>query len=402
MSHSPFNRRSFLKAGVIGAAGTMMSRISLAGDSVIPLAKAENSIITRALGKTGLVLPVVSMGVMRADNPNLVKAALAKGIVHLDTAHGYQEGRNETMLGKLLKEYPRESFVISTKIHAGGMNDKGEFTKDASPAEIYKKFDISMERLGLEYVDILYLHAIETRQAVMYKPILKAFEKIRKSGRVKFLGVSTHTNMPQVLDAAVDAGIYDVVLTSYNFQMKDWQEMNDAIAGAAGAGLGIIGMKTMAGGFRDKERTQRINTRSALKWALQNENIHTTIPGFTSFDQLDESFSVMEDLKMDETELNELFAYNPASSLFCTGCNSCAGTCKKSLPVPDLMRAYMYTYGYRDPGKAQEVLLANSRNASEICRDCGNCTVNCVRGFQVASRIADVGRLRDVPAEFLA
>jgi predicted aldo/keto reductase-like oxidoreductase len=306
------------------------------------------------------------------------------------------------MLGILLKSYPRESFVISTKIHVGGMNDAGEFTSDTKPSEITKKFEISMERLGLEYVDILYLHAIETRQAAMYEPVLQAMSKIKKSGKARFLGVSTHTNMPQVLDAAVDSGVYDVVLTSYNYQMKDWKEMEVAIKRVADAGIGIIGMKSMAGGFKDKERTKRVNTKAALKWVLQNENIHTTIPGFTSFDQLEESFSVMEDLNLDQNDLNELFAENINDSLFCQGCKTCAGSCKKNLPVPDLMRAYMYTYGYRDHLKAQEVLFAENTVNSSFCSDCNDCTVNCAKGFDVAARITDVARLKEVPREFFS
>ncbi len=408
MSRSNFNRRNFLKAGVLGATGAMMTKVGLAEDNVqtgnglISPEKNEAKIITRTLGRTGMVLPIVSMGVMRADNPNLVKAALAKGIVHLDTAHGYQEGRNETMLGELLKDYPRESFVISTKIHLPGMNKSGEFTKEADPEEFMEMFNTSLERLGLEYVDILYLHAISTRQAAMFEPVLKVMSKIKKSGRARFLGVSTHSNMPEVLNAVVDAGIYDVVLTSYNYQMKDMEGMEDALTRATDSGIGIVAMKTMAGGFKDKARKIKVNTKAALKWALNNEKIHTSIPGYTSFDQLDESFSVMENLHLSEEEKRELFEEPVAESLFCLGCKSCSDTCRKKLPVQDLMRAYMYTYGYQDHKKAQEVLFAHDEVINTVCTDCDSCTVVCVKGFDVASRITDVARLKEVPREFFA
>jgi len=405
MSQSNFNRRNFLKAGVLGATGAMMSKVVTAVDNTSdPLSpeKKEAKIVTRALGKTGIVLPVVSMGVMRADNPNLCKAALAKGIVHLDTAHGYQEGKNETMLGDFLKQYPRESFVISTKVSLSGVSRSGEITPELKASELTEKLDISLGRLGLKYVDIFYLHGASSRELVLNNVVLKELKEIKKSGKARFVGLSTHRNMNLVIDAAVESGVYDIVLTSYNYQMKNDKALEEAIARAAGAGLGIVGMKSMAGGFKDKERKLPVNTKAALKWVLQNENIHTTIPGFTSFEQLDESFSVMENLSLTEEDKKALFEEDLSVSLFCQGCSSCAGSCKKNLPVPDLMRAYMYTYGYRDFSKAQEVLFAFDDVVANVCSDCKVCTVTCAKGFNVAERITDVARLREVPREFFA
>jgi hypothetical protein len=288
-----FNRRKFLQASALGVGGIMLSGQKLNAGCERP----ERGIITRKLGSTGMELPIVSMGVMRADNPALVRAALKLGIVHLDTAHGYQGVRNEQMLGQLLRDYSRDEFMIATKINLEGKDrESGEFTDETNPDDVEEMFNTSLERLGLDYVDILYLHAISSEQATLYKPVLKKFKKLKKKGKVRYLGVSTHRNMPEVINAAVDSEVYDIILTSYNFQMKDWAEMEEAIQRAADAGLGIIGMKTMAGGYHDRERTQKVNAKAALKWALQNKNIHTTIPGFTSFEELEESFSVVASL----------------------------------------------------------------------------------------------------------
>ena len=95
-----------------------------------------------------------------------------------------------------------------------------------------------------------------------------------------------------MLDAAVECGIYDVVLTAYNFRQKNKEEMGEAMARAAKTGIGIVAMKTQAGAYWDKERQEPINMKAALKWALQNENVHTSIPGFTAFDQLELDLTV--------------------------------------------------------------------------------------------------------------
>ncbi|UCG26890.1 MAG: aldo/keto reductase [Bacteroidales bacterium] len=396
------NRRGFLKSSVIGATGIVVGQTALAGQSVTNLksGKEEAKIVYRTLGKTGLKLPIVSMGVMRADNPNLVRAALDKGIRHLDSAHGYQQGRNEEMLGKLLVDYPRESYTISTKIQPTGQNRRTGLISDEFTREGFMDmFNISMERLGLEYVDILHHHGVSSREGLMYEPLVDIMKKIKKSGRARFLGLSTHSNEAEVLVAAAESGFIDVVLTAYNFT-KNVDEMNAAIKKAADAGLGIIAMKTMAGGFFDRERQHPVNTQAALKWALQNPNVHTSIPGFTTFDHLEDSFSIMENPEMTEEEKNHIEEGKNTASLYCIGCQVCLNQCRNNLPVPDLMRAYMYTYGYRNLEKAYD-LLTDLDLSNNPCKDCTACTITCTKKFDVAAKIKDVSRLLDVPEDFI-
>jgi hypothetical protein len=113
------NRRGFIRTGITGAAG-----IVALSPSLIAAASSgqQKDIIYRTLGKTGMKIPVISFGVMRADNPNLCKAAYEKGIKLFDTANGYQNGNNETMLGNLLKDFPRNSFFLATKVKPIGVD----------------------------------------------------------------------------------------------------------------------------------------------------------------------------------------------------------------------------------------------------------------------------------------
>jgi succinate dehydrogenase/fumarate reductase-like Fe-S protein len=71
------------------------------------------------------------------------------------------------------------------------------------------------------------------------------------------------------------------------------------------------------------------------------------------------------------------------------------------LPIPELMRAYMYTYGYRDLAMARD-LLTSLPTGNTQCSSCSACTATCVKGFDVQSRIIDVRRVADIPEEFLA
>ncbi len=118
-----FNRRLFLRTSATGAAGMALLPASKATGTT----KNKNGhsirkdIITRKLGKTGIITPVVSMGCGRVDSPAVIKAALRTGINHFDTAHVYQRGNSEKILGDTLKEFPRESFTLATKIKTRGL-----------------------------------------------------------------------------------------------------------------------------------------------------------------------------------------------------------------------------------------------------------------------------------------
>ncbi|HUS87236.1 MAG TPA: aldo/keto reductase [Bacteroidales bacterium] len=392
------NRRNFLKSGVAGAAAVVAA--SKGAYALLP-GQDESNIIYRTLGKTGIRVPVVSMGVMRADNPSLVKACLDNGIFYFDTANGYQGGRNEQMLGDLFKEYPRNSFNVGTKVKPEGMErTTGDPTTETNVGDFLQNFEVSMKRLQLEYVDILYMHSVSSVKMVNHEEITRAMLKLKQDGRVKFIGISTHSNEPKVIDAMVEAGIWDVVLTRYNFNLSYLEELNASIDRAARAGMGIVAMKTLAGGFFDRERTKPINTTAALKWALANPNIHTAVPGMTSFDMLEEDLKVLVDIEMTEKEKKDVLIAMNEPGLFCTTCNNCLELCKKGLPVPDLMRAYMYAYGYANIEKAH-TLLSDLNLGSDPCGNCSSCDITCTKRFDIRGKIGDISRLTDVPEDFI-
>ncbi len=394
-------RRSFLKWSAAGLAGAAVTPVTGFSRTPSPSnAAAAKDPVIRTLGRTGLKLPVVSMGVMNSDNPNLIRAALDRGILMLDTAHGYQRGRNEVIIGEVLKGRPRDSYIIATKVPAPGRDRRtGAIPSDITPEPFLEMFDISLQRLGLDHVDILYQHNVHAREQALHETILGALQKIKKEGKARFIGVTTHSNEPEVIRAAVEGKVHDVVLTAYNFRQDHRDELRRAVAEAAGAGIGIVAMKTQAGAYWDKEKQQPINMKAALKWVLNDANVTTAIPGMTTFDQLEEDLAVMADLTLTDRELEDL-RLNAQAGLYCQHCYQCLPDCRQNLPVPEIMRSYMYAYGYRNPGLARD-LLQELELPSSPCRDCASCPVRCTKGFDVTARVKDIIRLRDVPAEFL-
>ncbi|OQX52747.1 MAG: hypothetical protein B5M54_08185 [Candidatus Aminicenantes bacterium 4484_214] len=393
-------RRTFLKLGATGLT-TLTLPLGKQAFSGPSLQEKKGKFIYRTLGKTGLKVPIVSMGVMNADNPNLVQAALDAGILLLDTAHTYQRGRNETMIGQVIKGRPRDSFYIATKV-PGPSRDKSlaELPSREMKKAFLEKFETSLKRLGLDCVEIFYLHNITTAKDALFEPMLEALQQAKKEGKARFIGVSTHKNEPEVIRAAIQSNIYDVVLTSFNFRQDHREEVRRAIREASQAGLGICIMKTQAGVYWDREKTQPINMKAALKWALNEPHAHTAIPGMTTFDQLELDLSVMEDLTLTEAELQDLKLASQAPGYFCQQCDQCLPTCRQSLPLSTLMRAYMYAASYGNLSQAYAV-VSSLDLPDNPCQTCSTCSAKCVKGMEIGPRIQDVLKIRSLPESLL-
>jgi predicted aldo/keto reductase-like oxidoreductase len=282
----------------------------------------------------------------------------------------------------------------------------GLIPENITPSELKsnlrKLMDDSLRRLQLDYVDILYLHGVGKPELVADKMVREIILEFQQQGKVKHLGVSVHRNEPAVIQATVNEKIYDVILTSYNFRQPHRDKVKQAIALAAKAGLGIVGMKMMAGVYWDRERKQPINALAAMKWVLGDANVHTIIPGITTFDQLEQDMALMNDLSLSPREKMDLKLGEKTAmtGLFCSQCGICISQCRSQLDIPTIMRCYMYAHGYQKPAKAKRVLQQIDPDRI-TCRECSHCSVSCQMGFNVPEKIKDISRILDIPDDFL-
>jgi aryl-alcohol dehydrogenase-like predicted oxidoreductase len=395
MKKKVMNRRNFLRMTAAAGAGVAMfpEGVNATGKNSSLHNVIEMPI--RTLGRTGLKIPILSMGVMRADNPGVLRAAFQSGMIHFDTAHVYQNGKNEEMVGNFFAGKPRDSYLIATKVkfdYPLADNFEKKFMKD---------LDTSLKRLKMDYVDIFYIHAIKDTEPIKDARVIAVLNKIKDSGKAKFVGVSTHAHKPEQLDAAVEMKIYDVVLLSYNFKLNELEKVEAAIERAANAGVGLVAMKTMAGGVEGADGKKKINAQACLKWAWKNEHITTAIPGFTNYDELDECLAAVKSPELSENENNYLASLREKETLFCQQCGKCSKECPEKLPIPDIMRAYMYTYGYKYAQLSKET-LAELKLPADVCSSCRNgCKVSCPSGFNVAQKIAAIKPVLTIPDVFL-
>jgi len=351
------------------------------GDSVATDAGSSVKLDFKTLGRTGLKVTTLGFGCMITSDPSVIERAADIGINYFDTARGYQHGNNERMVGAALGAR-RKQVVLSTK---SGAQDKDGLLKD---------LDTSLRELNTDYVDIWYLHG-KGSPAEIRDDTIEAQQLAKKQGKIRFAGVSTHGGQQQLLPWLAQKGVFDVVLVAYNFSMDPGMEQ--AIATAAKAGMGVVGMKVMAGGFRSikpgdplyKKLQQDGAMLAALKWVISKPNVATTIPSMTDMDQLDENLKAMAhpfsagDEKLLAAHLELI------RPLYCRMCGQCEGACQKDLPVADVLRFLTYAEGYGQFALGRERFLElPSRQVAVRCGDCAECTVKCPHGVQVSSRMA--------------
>lgn len=397
-------RRDFLTKGFTGVAGVLALGQTgcRKGENKKDRREQKHKLVCRTLGRTGLKVPIVSLGSMEVTSKPLVRMALDAGIRHIATSRYYSRGRVARFVGKLIKNYRREDIILATGIDPYPPAWKeGYYSKDTDVVKFEKDFYENLKVMGVDYVDILYVPNAARKESVMFEPLMRVTEKLKKAGRARFLGIGTHSYVPEAIRAAADSNHWDIVMAAYNFQSKDIVERRKAVDYAAGKGLGIVAMKTVTGAsFLDTEKQVTVgNPAAALKWVLQNPNIHTAVLGITTFDQLESDLGVMADLTLSEEERKylKLARMNSHHLLFCQGCGSCLKQCPSAPDIPTLMRCFMYAYGYRDLAAAAKHLAAIEEKVA--CGQCPSCTVNCAMGFNIKARVLDIMRLKNIPQD---
>jgi uncharacterized protein len=401
-----FNRRNFLfkTTGMAATAGLFgIASYANKPESFNYLANNDAKILTRTLGRTGIDLPIVSMGVMNASNPGLLKEAYKRGIRHFDTAWYYQNGNNERMVGTVIKEsgVKRSDVVISTKIYLLDM--LGNKLSDHELKEIFlKRFAESLERLQMDYVDILYYHNVE-RIEMMNAPYIKeAFEELKQKKQIRYAGISVHTYWPDILNTAANDGFYDVALLSYNYSMDGQQPCIDAMKNAVSKGMGLIAMKTQCQqGWYKQELPSEMQKfyegtlmhAALLKWVMRHDYFATAIPGFTTYQQLDEDMVVASNLEYNDYEKKFIEDHNVKVALMgnCQICGNCTGTCPQNVKIPDLMRTHMYAFSYGNVQKANETIRdIQAGRGIDACNNCNVCVARCIRRVNIQNRIEEL------------
>lgn len=379
------DRRKFLKSGLVSVFGGGVFIDSFNRGEIINLFgkdKSEkkekekvNKIEYRRLGNIGYNASLLGFGAMITTDPAVLEKALDMGINYVDTARGYQRGNNEVMVGKVIKKRRKEVF-LTTKESA------------RSKRSILEGAEKSLKALDTDYVDALLAHKLSSRGQVLDEDVMSALEKLKKDGKTRYVGVSTHSSSAEVINAMVDSKFYDLVTVKYSFRGDE--ELKKAIERANKAGIAVVAMKVMGGGrgYIGSKMGDLNPFQSALKWVMNDKNIATTIPSITSFRQLNENFEVMgTKMTWSDRKILDKFA-KATDKLYCRMCGECLGKCPENVNIPDIMRYLMYAEGYGELqlGRDSYKSLSFNVNASK-CIDCDYCVAKCVNKLEIQKRM---------------
>ena len=364
-------RRKFIKTISstllgIAAPNILKVRSSLGKSEKMP------SLEYRTLGKTGLKVTVVSMGVMNCSDPAVVLRAFDLGINFYDTADCYMRGHNEEMVGKAF-EGKRQKVFIQTKVH---VHDEKKMRASV---------ERSLRRLRTDYVDVLVWHGHSSPEEVADPNLFEFMSKMKKEGKARFTGFSAHSNMASLLREAAKSNFHDVALVSYNFTHS--KDLKEAVALAAKSGIGIVAMKTQAGGYKKQKMGGLSPHQAALKYVLMDPNISATVPGVTTIEQIEECAAVMG-ASFSKRNLNELKQYQSfLQGRICTMCGGCIGECPYGVFRSDLLRVVMYHDGYENDSLVRESLGGITKHHLQACMECSSCSVSCRRGLDMKTQI---------------
>ena len=302
-------------------------------------------------------------------NETVMARALDMGINWFDTAYRYKDGRNEEELASALGSRRKEVYIC-TKV------------PKSSPSSMEKMFEKSLKRLRSDYVDMLLVHSVTTREDVTNPETMTFMQKAKQAGKTRFIGVSTHKNMANCIDAAVDAKIYDAVLSTYSYAVSP-PPLRTAITRARKEGVGIIAMKTQMGSANPKEFPSSSGGltphQAALKWVLDNPDVTCAVPGTRDLRQLAQNVAVMGQ-RLGALDRANLFLFATAArGMHCLGCGACDGRCPQGVNVSEVRRCAMYLNGYGDPNLARDNYRLVAANA-QPCASCTSCTVACAAG----------------------
>ena len=382
------SRRDFLYAGLALPVAGLASAAGFGkatGQSLPPPSLESTAKLTYGtLGKTGLRVMRVGLGAGASD-PSVVERAVDIGINYFDTSRYY--GNHERMVSVGLKGKRKEVILASKSISP---------TKESALSDL----DVSLRELRTDYLDIWFLHH-KNKPSEAPDELFEAQQIAKKAGKTRFVGVSTHM-AKDMIPFLVQKGATDVVLLTYNFTMHT--SIDAFIDQASQAGMGVVAMKVMAGGFRFMEpgftfldpadpRIPKLQTEEAalamLRWVLKNPNVNTTIIGTTDTDRLEENVKAMAEPFSEADEKLLAIRLEHIGPLYCRMCGACEGTCRKGLPVADILRYLTYAEGYGEFSRGRGHFLALPAEVTSVrCQDCASCTIACPFGVKVPSRLA--------------
>ncbi len=357
------DRRKFLKGMLAGTtAGVLSIESCLAGDQT-----AENKILNyqsempyRRVGQTDVYLSVISFGGLVSEEA-VYHYGIDRGVNLMHMSKSYKGGRSLEVLSKVMKS-KRDKVYIAFK-------------------DNFDDIDEILKKLNTDHIDFLMFNR-HSPDEVIDEENLERFEKYKKQGKVRYMGLTSHKNVKECVRAGIDAGYYSLIMPVLN--QPAFEAMSEELADAEKKNVGIMAMKSMKG--IDGAELEHAH----LKKILANKAVTTVNKGIGSFDMLD---AYMKSANEVLTSYQDSLLYHYAQqnkTLNCMMCGECEKACPEQVEISTQLRCYDYYENqlqdrYTAVTSMQAIpVLQRSEN---VCRSCKTCEQVCPNGIKIIEKL---------------
>lgn len=357
------SRRTFIKAGMTTAAVVGMGIDAVAGQAKSEQAQPAGPLPQRVLGRTGGKVTILAHGMAREPTPRMLNAGYDAGIRCIDTGASYSNRASERGIGEwMAKTGRRQEIYLITKDHPK-VPDKWE-----------PQVDRSLAALKTDYIDLFLIHSLgggpwggskeEHRDIPKLKEWAVAADKVKKTGKVRAVGISTHAEFPlrtTLLNDAATGGWIDAIMVAYDPKLvRENADFNKGLDACHKAGVGLICMKEM----RAVEAMPKILPefeelglsphQAVLHAVWTDERIATVTSEMPNLPILRENTAAARNFKpLEPAKMGAVIGlYERYAGRFC---NACDGRCRRAghtnAALNDITRALSY---YERDGQREE------------------------------------------------
>ncbi len=358
-----------------------------------------------ALGLGAMRLPVIDGDDARIDEERageMVACAMEQGINYYDTAWGYHGGHSETVMGKILKRYPRESYYLATKFPGYDLSNMKKVE------EIFEK---QLEKCGVDYFDFYLFHNVCEMNIDAYldekNHIFEYLSEQKKNGRIRHLGFSAHGSC-DVMKRFLEAYGKEMEFGQIQLNWLDWsfQDAKAKVELLKSYGIPVWVMEPLRGGRLASLSEEDTAKLKALRpdeeipaWAfrfLQTiPEVTMVLSGMSDMEQLKaniETYQTKDALSSEEADALLAVADRmlKEKNLPCTACRYCVSHCPKGLNIPGLLELYnehCFTGGGFIAPMAMMAVPEDKR--PDACIGCKSCEAVCPQQIKISEAMSD-------------
>ncbi len=395
-------RREFIINSALAIGGTAL----LAGCGKKELIKSENQVARRKY--KDITIPLLGLGCMRLpmkgdeidqqELDRMVDYCMEHGANYFDTAYMYVDSKSEFAIGKSLKRFKREDFMLA---------DKSPIYKMNTPQDVRKIFNEQLKKCQVEYFDFYMCHNINKNSVGTYRDVhmVEELAKLKEEGKIKYLGFSFH-GTPEILREVVKDYEWDFAQLQVNYLDWDVVKAHEQYDIVQAQGIPVTVMEPLRGGGlvnlsdkalkKLKENSDNSPAAFGLRWAASRDNVVTVLSGMSNLQQVKENIQTFIDYKdMDEKEekLADEIAkiIQSQGEINCTACKYCMKVCPRGINIPALFalyNQYKVTNNKMLFGIYYETLADDEK--ADKCIKCGLCSKNCPQSLDIPTLLTKI------------